>query len=300
VAGLKRVGHTGTLDPAAAGVLPVCLGQATRLAEYLPANFKEYSAELTFGYETDTLDAVGVVVRQAPTQHINLESLRAVLDQFRGTITQTPALYSAIKQDGRKLYELARAGVDVDDVAIKTRQVRINELIVTRFVAGERPRAMLRIQCGSGTYIRSLARDVGRALDSAATMTFLVRTRSGKFTLDEAHSLEEIANDWQSVLLPMTEALRRCASLVVTDDEATQQLSQGRSFTPNFDRAMHHKNDCNDPAWFERWPAYAMLRGTSRTERVVFFNTEQTTAVLTSRVLPQYKPEKVFFLDRDS
>src|SRR5687767_4952136 len=90
VAGLKRVGHTGTLDPAAAGVLPVCLGQATRLVEYLQAGHKEYIAELTFGHETDTLDAVGTVVREAPASHITLDSLRAALDQFRGTITQTP------------------------------------------------------------------------------------------------------------------------------------------------------------------------------------------------------------------
>ena len=286
VAGHKRVGHTGTLDPAAAGVLPVCLGQATRLVEYLQDGTKEYIAELTFGQETDTLDAVGTVVREAPAGHITLESLRAALDQFRGVITQTPPLYSAIKQDGKKLYELARAGVNVEDAEIKTRQVEINSLVVTRFIEGERPRAILRIECGGGTYIRSLVRDIGRALDSAATMTFLVRTRNGSFSINDAVAIEHIAMDWQSALLPMTAVLEWCASLIVTNDEATQQLSQGRIFTASNAGCLMSKET------------------TASERRMLFLNRAHTTAVLAARELPldakTYKPEKVFFLDRDN
>ena len=168
--GIRRVGHTGTLDPAAAGVLPICVGQATRLVEYLQAGTKEYVAELTFGYETDTLDAVGTVIRRGDASDVTLERLSQALDGFRGTIEQTPPIYSAIKQGGQKLYELARAGADVDDVEIKSRAVTISTLVVSKFTDGgdkTLPRAMLDIECTGGTYIRSLARDIGPRLVAA-------------------------------------------------------------------------------------------------------------------------------------
>jgi tRNA pseudouridine55 synthase len=222
--GTRRVGHTGTLDPAAAGVLPVCVGQATRLMEYLQSGAKEYIAEATFGYETDSCDAVGKTVSEGDASAVNPESLRGVLEGFRGTISQTPPLHSAIKVDGKKLYELARAGETA--VEIPTREVLISQLLVTRFVADAvRPRAMLKIECGGGTYIRSLVRDIGRALGCGATMTFLVRTRSGMFSIDEASTLQTA---FGKAMIPITTVLGWCAEATVEDDAAAHDLGQGR------------------------------------------------------------------------
>jgi tRNA pseudouridine55 synthase len=275
VAKTKRVGHTGTLDPAAAGVLPICIGQATRLVEYLQAGTKEYIAEATFGFETDTCDAVGEIVSQGDATQVNLESLRTALDPFRGTITQTPPMHSAIKIDGKKLYELAREGVQ--NIEIPTRQVTISQLLVSRFfetdASPQQPRAMIKIECSGGTYIRSLVRDIGRQLGCGATMTFLVRTRSGSFQIEDAKTPEEIECDFVNCLIPIMDVLDCFADEIVTDDAAIANLSQGKW-------TARMKNEC---------------------EQIVFINSEQNIAAL---AVPAenpvfYKPEKVFFLDRD-
>jgi tRNA pseudouridine55 synthase len=146
--------------PAAAGVLPICIGQATRLVEYLQEGTKGYIAEVTFGHETDTLDAMGETISTGDASGVTEYSLCAALNQFRGTIEQTPPLYSAIKQGGKKLYELARDGAQESEIEIASRKVTISQLHLTRFVAGDastqQPRAMLHIECSGGTYIRSL------------------------------------------------------------------------------------------------------------------------------------------------
>lgn len=269
---IKRVGHTGTLDPAAAGVLPICVGQATRLVEYLQTGTKEYIAEATFGFETDTCDAVGKTISEGDASSLNLESLRAALDSFRGEITQTPPLFSAIKKDGKKLYDLAREGFSDSEIEIPTRQVTISGLHVTRlFLDEKRPRAMLRIECSGGTYIRSLVRDIGRVLGCGATMTFLVRNRNGAFAIEDASTLEAIASDWQSALLPMTEVLSWCAQETITDDEAMTEFAQGRT--------AHLQTNAS---------------------RVAVWNTNQTSAALAVRHETFYKPDKVFFLDSDN
>jgi tRNA pseudouridine55 synthase len=230
VAGVKRVGHTGTLDPAAAGVLPICIGQATRLVEYLQEGNKEYIAEATFGYETDTLDAVGRVVREASAADVAEEPLRAALKSFEGTIDQVPPIYSAIKVGGQKLYQKARAGADADEVPIDARRVTIHraELLRLTPATSAPPRAFLRIECSGGTYIRSLVRDLGVALDSAATMTFLVRTRSGNFSIDDATTPEELLTDLESHLLPLNQILPLCVDAVIQDDALALKLAQGQ------------------------------------------------------------------------
>ena len=175
----KRVGHTGTLDPAATGVLPICVGQATRLVEALQGGAKGYLAEATFGYETDTLDAIGQRVRECDASALTLAQLEGALQGFRGAVEQEPPLYSAIKLDGRKLYEVARERGN-SDVVIPKRSVTISVLEVTRFfeananaeaeananarLALSYPRALVRVECSGGTYIRSLVRDIGRAV----------------------------------------------------------------------------------------------------------------------------------------
>ncbi|RYX81859.1 tRNA pseudouridine(55) synthase TruB [bacterium] len=219
----KRVGHTGTLDPAAAGVLPICVGQATRLVEDLQAGTKRYIAEALFGRETDSGDLLGKNVRECDASALQLEQLRLVLDAFRGEIEQTPPLHSAIKVDGQKLYDLARQGKEVE---IPTRQVTISHLSISRWQGGESPRAMLDIECSGGTYIRSLVRDIARAADSAATMSFLLRERSGLFSLTEAVSPAEFEREPK--LIPLHEMATSLAVWKVQSDDMAFALWQGK------------------------------------------------------------------------
>ena len=186
----KRVGHAGTLDPAAAGILPVALGRAARLVEYMEGADKSYRAEIAFGYATDTGDVYGEVVESVPHPVLpSEEELRRVLGQFVGEIEQMPPAYSAIKVGGQRAYDLARQGAEVE---IKARTVRIDRLELLR-VDAARARILLDVDCAKGTYIRSLCTDIGAAMRLPATMRFLLRTRVGGFTLDDSYTLEELA-----------------------------------------------------------------------------------------------------------
>lgn len=300
---LKRVGHTGTLDPAAAGVLPICVGQATRLVEYLQAGTKEYIAEATFGMETDTCDAVGKTISEGDASAVNLESLRAALDGFRGEITQTPPLFSAIKKDGKKLYDLAREGFSDEDIEIPTRQVTISGLHVTQFFADpHRPRAILKIECSGGTYIRSLVRDIGRLLGCGATMTFLVRTRGGAFAIQDASTLEAIAADWQSALLPITEVLGWCAHQVVEDDDAIAAFAHGKIAPLNYLKPQLTEYSTDNEAYkWRRTKAWQGGHG-GDTSHIAVINKSKTQAAIASPIegdVTLFKPDKVFFLDAD-
>lgn len=186
----KRVGHAGTLDPAAAGILPVALGRAARLVEYMEGADKSYRAEIAFGYATDTGDVYGEVVESVENPMLpSEEELRRVLGQFVGEIEQLPPAYSAIKVGGQRAYDLARQGAEVE---IKARTVRIDRLELLR-VDAARARILLDVDCAKGTYIRSLCADIGAAMGLPATMRFLLRTRVGGFTLDDSYTLEELA-----------------------------------------------------------------------------------------------------------
>lgn len=186
----KRVGHAGTLDPAAAGILPVALGRAARLVEYMEGADKSYRAEIAFGYATDTGDVYGEVVESVENPMLpSEEELRRVLGQFVGEIEQMPPAYSAIKVGGQRAYDLARQGAEVE---IKARTVRIDRLELLR-VDAARARILLDVDCAKGTYIRSLCTDIGAAMGLPATMRFLLRTRVGGFTLDDSYTLEELA-----------------------------------------------------------------------------------------------------------
>ena len=190
----RRIGHTGTLDPDATGVLVLCLGRATRLAEFLATASKHYTTELIFGARTDTMDASGIVVEEASADCLTEPLLRALLPSFRGLIRQTPPMVSARHHEGRRLYELAREGVTVPREA---REIHIDELDVTAFRAGRRAHATLEITCSTGTYIRVLADDLGTAAGCGAFMQCLRRTWVGAdadtaFTLADAHTLEEL------------------------------------------------------------------------------------------------------------
>jgi tRNA pseudouridine55 synthase len=205
LAGQRRVGHAGTLDPAATGVLPVLLGQATRIAEYLSESGKAYRATIRFGAETTTYDSEGEITHEAPV-NVTLEQIERTLPEFLGEQDQLPPIFSAIKRDGVPLYSLARAGKEVE---ISPRRVRIDEL---RVVSWSPPDLILDVECGKGTYIRSLAHDLGQRLGPGAHLAGLIRTRSGPFTLSQAITLEELAaaladGSWRDRLFATDEAL---------------------------------------------------------------------------------------------
>jgi tRNA pseudouridine55 synthase len=186
-----KVGHTGTLDPLATGVLPLVLGDATKLATMLLADEKSYEAELELGVETDTLDAEGTVTARAPEAAacVTEERVRAALAAMTGEIDQVPPMYSAVKHQGRALYDLAREGAEIERAP---RRVTIHRLELLRFADG---RATIAIDCTKGTYVRVLVADLGRALGCGAQLTALRRTRSGQFTIADASSLDDVLRD---------------------------------------------------------------------------------------------------------
>lgn len=189
-----KVGHGGTLDPLATGVLVIGVGRGTKeLQGYLSGN-KKYVASVELGFETDTLDMEGNITRTASFDHVTKQSIEAILPQFIGNITQVPPIYSAIKRDGRKLYEEAREGKSEEELDIPTRDVFVEniQLLDTNDKGEVIPKHFgLDVECGGGTYIRSLVRDIGISLDTVATMTSLVRTQQGPFGLENALPRDE-------------------------------------------------------------------------------------------------------------
>ena len=215
----RRVGHGGTLDPMASGVLPICIGEATKLAQFLLDADKEYEATVCFGVETDTYDAMGAVIERRNAGGLTAAAVEAALESFRGAIQQVPPRHSALKLHGRPLYEYARAGIEVEPAV---RSVVIHELVLERW--SDASSVDLRIRCSKGTYIRSLAFDLGRALGPGAHLSALRRTRSGPFRLTEAHPLSEIET---ASLIGLSDALAHLPSLRA-DDAATRNLEQGK------------------------------------------------------------------------
>lgn len=191
IVGTRRVGHGGTLDPAAAGVTTVAVGKATRLLQYLRDD-KAYRAEVVFGVATDTVDYEGATIAEADASGLTREALEAALAPFRGPITQRPPMASAVHFQGKRLYELARAGVTLEAEQIPTREVTVHALTLVDFVPGPRAIARLDVACSAGTYIRSLAVDLGASLGLPAVLAFLLRTGAGDLPLADAQTLEEV------------------------------------------------------------------------------------------------------------
>ena len=207
--GVKKAGHSGTLDPDAAGVLPVFIGNATRLLEYAATDIKHYRAEGIFGICTDTGDDSGNVLDTKPVPDITATELEEVLQRFRGKILQVPPMYSALKVNGKKLYEYARQGIEIDRSA---RAIEIFRLELIRFYP---PYFCLDITCSKGTYVRTLLEDIASSAGTCACMTFLLRTKAGDFCIEESHTLEEIAANPETVLLPMENAVSKTGKLNV-------------------------------------------------------------------------------------
>ena len=186
--GMKKVGHTGTLDPAATGVLPICIGKATKAADMLTASDKSYVAELALGMTTDTLDAEGKILSEQPFDYVDEAKLKNILERYIGEIYQIPPMFSAIKKNGKKLYELARNGITVER---EKRLVKIKNISLLDFNR-EKGLARIAVDCSKGTYIRTLCDDIGMELGCGAYMNSLVRTASGMFKIESSYSEEEI------------------------------------------------------------------------------------------------------------
>ena len=190
---LKRVGHAGTLDPAATGVLPIAIGKATRLIQFLPPQ-KAYHATIQFGMTTTTDDLEGEVLSSQPISDLSLEEVKSILPKFIGKIQQIPPRYSAIQVQGKRLYDLARQG---EEIEIPVRTVEVFDIEILAWHPGEFPRLEVAIDCGSGTYIRSIARDWGEQLQVGGTLAQLVRTESSGFHLNNSLTLEDLETQIQ-------------------------------------------------------------------------------------------------------
>ena len=215
IVGERRVGHAGTLDPAAVGVLPVAVGLATRTVEYLSDAAKTYHAEITFGIETDSADGDGTVTAQRGADGVTREAVESALEAFQGPQMQVPPLHSAVQIDGKRLYELAHAGLEAPEIPARAIEIHAIDL-----VQWEHPVATAEITCSKGTYVRSIARDLGERLGTGAYLSNLVRTATGPFTLADAMTLEDLesrlaSEPWAAVAAHPDRALEHLPALVV-------------------------------------------------------------------------------------
>ena len=226
----QKAGHAGTLDPLATGILPIALGEATKTVPFLVDAIKGYDFTLTFGDNTDTWDAEGVVTDSSDVRPSKAQII-AALPQFIGDIEQTPPKFSAIKVDGKRAYDLARAG---EEVALKSRHVHVQDVTLSEYT---REAATFSVVCGKGTYIRSIARDLAASLGTCGHVTMLRRTRVGPFHLEHAFSLDALdqlchRGGVSEALRPVTTALDDIPVLAITDQDAIY-LKQGRAISPS-------------------------------------------------------------------
>ncbi len=231
--GIKKVGHTGTLDPAAAGVLPICLGRATKASEYITDGTKQYRAELQLGIITDTGDSQGKVIETREWRnYVNLthsnQNIELVFKAFIGSGTQLPPMYSAVKVNGKKLYELARKGQEVER---KPRKIEIYNINVVEIMPAEGT-ILFDITCSKGTYIRTLCEDIGNKLGCGAHMSYLVRTKVSEFNLKDTITLEEVQdltqkNTLNNNVLPIVTVFNEIPKYVITDNNEQNAFLNG-------------------------------------------------------------------------
>lgn len=271
--GERRVGHAGTLDPMATGVLPVCLGQGTRVIEFLVDATKAYQAQIELGVATDTYDANGNITLKGDPSGISRGQLESALTSFCGLIHQTPPMYSAVKYHGKRLYELARAGIKVE------RRSRLTKIYHLELVDWQPPVVTIEVECSKGTYIRSVAHDLGQVLGCGANLKSLVRLRCGLFDIRDAISVPQLEDAfccgyWQHFVYPIDIVLLHWTAMVVSDDTGLV-LRNGRPLVL--------END-DSPAWssFENRCRVYTLDGCFL--GVLRFNPETG----------QWQPEKVF------
>lgn len=228
LSGERKVGHSGTLDPDAIGVLPILLGRATKLSRFLLESSKTYRAEIEFGRTTSTYDSSGITLEQHDTSLLTIGHIEESLKSFRGTIEQIPPMYSAIKHKGKALYQLARAGIEVPR---KPRQVSVLRLDVLDW---RNPTLIIDVECSKGTYIRSLAHDLGKALGCGAYLKRLSRLQSGPFRIEESLTTTQLENafqsgHWRPLVHPPDTILGHLKAAIV-DAEVENAIAHGRSF----------------------------------------------------------------------
>ncbi len=238
---IKKVGHTGTLDPDAEGVLPVCVGTSTKLADYIMAERKSYKAEITFGAETTTQDASGDIIRKYDFS-FDEDELRKTVKGFIGEQTQMPPMYSAIKVNGRKLYEIAREGGEIER---KPRKINIFDIRITEITPPDK--AIIEIDCSKGTYIRALCNDIGNKLGWGAFMSSLIRTASGKFRIEDAVKLDVLKTaaeegDARRYIIPPEEVLNDYKKITVSE-KASKYLYNGGKIYSGYLRYDKKPND---------------------------------------------------------
>lgn len=223
----QKAGHTGALDPLATGVLPVCFGEATKFSQYLLDAEKAYLATICFGETRTTGDAEGEVVETSNASHLTAESVEQAMQGFKGAIKQVPPMYSALKKDGQPLYKLARQGIEIEREA---RDVVIEAFDMLDFIPDERAFCQVFVRCSKGTYIRSLAEDLGASLGVGAHLTALRRTEAGPFDLSDAMTLEQVQSAGQDLvarLLPIDAGLQYLTRLTLGEQEI-EKLLQGQ------------------------------------------------------------------------
>jgi tRNA pseudouridine55 synthase len=227
----RRIGHTGTLDPQVTGVLPLCIGRATRLVEYIQDLPKQYEAELTVGISTDTEDRTGAITAAVDFVSLTEHQIRSVMQSFVGEVDQTPPMYSAVKVAGKRLYELAREGIEVER---KSRKVQIYNIELLELKLNQNnPAIRFRVECSKGTYIRTLCVDIGRELNYPAHMSDLVRTGTGFITLDQCLTFDEIAmrvddGTFSQALIPADQGIKHLP-VVTLDEIETNHAVNGRA-----------------------------------------------------------------------
>ena len=230
----QKAGHTGSLDPMATGVLPVCLGEATKFSQYLLDSNKSYKATIQLGVQTTTGDIEGEVLFETTASQLTAEQVQAVLHRFTGTVEQTPPMYSAIKIDGQPLYKLARQGITVER---KKRQIHIYRLVMDDFRPGQQPQLDISVDCSKGTYIRTLAEDIASALgDIGGHLVMLQRSRVGEFDLADTVSIEHLQElrdneNWSALdalLIPAEQAVNHLPAVEVSSNVG-YYLRQGQA-----------------------------------------------------------------------
>jgi tRNA pseudouridine55 synthase len=219
--GIRRAGHTGTLDPRASGVLVILVGPAVRLSEYVSASDKRYQAIIRLGSSTDTFDAEGKFTRSNEPVNVTEEEFEKILKQFEGEIEQTPPPYSAVKVGGRRAYDMARQG---EEVELAPRKIQVHHLEVLEWAP---PEVVVDVHCSSGTYVRSLANDIGTQLGTGAYLVGLRRTKSGRFSLRDATPLRKLqesfqAGNWYQFLIPAAEALADWPAVELNPDDVEE------------------------------------------------------------------------------
>ncbi|MDO9535260.1 MAG: tRNA pseudouridine(55) synthase TruB [Bacillota bacterium] len=276
-----KVGHGGTLDPGAAGVLPILLGRATRLSSYLLDFSKVYRAELLLGLSTDTADSFGKVIAQKEVPSLNIQVIERVLDLFKGEIEQIPPMFAAVKHKGKKLYQYAREGITIER---KPRTVQIYSIELIDYI--HPARIIFDVKCSKGTYIRTLCAQIGDALSCGGHMSFLLRKEVGKFILPDSYTLEEVnnfvINEEREYLLPMDFLFQGLDHLVL-DQDKIKSLIQGCSLSYK-NLFGETSNPVSAPVDEKLMPVYTTKREFTALAR--WKSDSQSSFVL--------KPEKVF------